>query len=516
MSSIKRILLNTCASYGRTLFGMFLGLFSARWVLNGLGEVDYGLFGVVGGIVVFVGLLNALLASSVARYYAFAIGESKLLREDDAVDHLCKWFNSALLIHWILPIVLIVVGYPIGVYAIEHWLNIPDNRIVSSLWVFRMSLLLAFFNMISVPYIAMYQAKQLIAELSIWGIITTMANFFIAYYILRCPYDRFIVYSFLSVIAPSFILCIQVYRARKHFLSCRLKVDYLFDVGRLRKIFSFAFWDFFGWLGASVRDQGGLLVTNRSFGASASAAYRVAQSVITYTTSLSGAITTSMQPAITTAVGQHNLEDARELSYKTSKFSALMILFFAIPLIVEVDFVLKLWLINPPQYAAEFCQSILVATVLLKLGWGHHIAICAMGRIAAVQIILGITAACSLGILIVLIWLGVGAISIGYSLILTFFLMTIERILFAKKLVQMSVRYWFVKILVPIGFSSMLTLVVIKGFSMMFSQSFLRVLGSSFLSVCVFSSLSWFVVLTSKERDFVKKNITSRMKKVFG
>ena len=513
MSPIKRIILNTCASYGRTLFSMFLGLFSARWVLNGLGEIDYGLFGVVGGIVTFVGLLNALLASSVARYYAYVIGESQTLPEEEASDHLSKWFNSALLIHWILPIALILIGYPIGVYAIEHWLNIPDNRIVSSIWVFRMSLLLAFLNMVSVPYIAMYQAKQLIAELSIWGIVTTLANFFIAFYILRCSYDRFIVYSLLSVIAPCLILCIQVYRARKHFLSCRLKVAYLFDLGRLCKIFSYAFWDFFGWIGGSIRDQGGLLVTNRNFGAGATAAYRIAQSVITYTTSLSAAITSSMQPAITTAVGEKKNDEARELSYKTSKFSTLMILFFAIPLIIEIDFVLKLWLINPPQFAAEFCQAILVATVLLKLGWGHHIAICAMGRIAVVQMVLGITASFSLVILLLLIWLGFGAISIGYSLILTYFIMTVERVLFARKLVKMSIRYWVFKILFPIAVTSALTFGLMKGFTMMFNPSLLRVLATSFLAVFTFSVLSWFIVLTYEERNFIKRNVISRIKK---
>ena len=190
-----------------------------------------------------------------------------------------------------------------------------------------------------------------------------------------------------------------------------------------------------------------------------------------------------------------------------------MILFFAIPLILEIDFVLKLWLINSPQFAAEFCQAILIATVILKLGWGHHIAICAKGRIAAVQMVLGVTASFSLVILLFMIWLGVGAISIGYSLMVTFFIMTIERVLFAKKLVQMSIRYWVFKILFPIAVTTALTLGLMKGFTMMFSPSLLRVLATSFLAVCIFTALSWFIVLSYEERNFIKRNVISRIKK---
>ena len=223
-----------------------------------------------------------------------------------------------------------------------------------------------------------------------------------------------------------------------------------------------------------------------------------------------------MQPAITTSIGEKKFDEARELAYQTSKFSTLMMLIFAIPLIIEIDYILKLWLINPPQFAVEFCQAILIATVLLKLGWGHHIAICAMGRIAVVQMVLGITASLSLAFLLFLIWLGFGAVSIGYSLILTFFIMTIERILFAKKLVKMSIRYWLVKIFLPVAFTSVLTFVLIKAVILILHPSVWRVLATTILSVCTFSILSWFVVLTHDERCFIKRNVICRVKNVFG
>lgn len=488
------------ATYGRSVFSMVLGLFSSRWVLNGLGKDDFGLFGVVGGLIVFVGLLNGLLATSVARYYAFAIGEAKNQSEDVARENLMRWFNSAISIHWILPVVLVTVGYPVGTYAIQHWLVIPEGRMSACLWVYRFSLFTAFLNMVSVPYIAMYRAKQLIAELSIWEIVTTVSHFGIAYYMLSCSHDRFIAYACLSAVVPSIILAIQIYRARQQFGVCHLRFRYLFDLGRLSKMFQYAFWDFFGWFGATVRDQGSVLVVNRYFGSGMNAAYSIAQNIIRHTTALSSSITGAFQPAITTVVGRGEIEEARRLSFRACKFSALMTLLFAIPVCVEADELLRLWLINPPEFTSGFCRLILLSTVILNLGWGHHMAVCAVGRIARLQIVLGGTACLSLGVLLLFIAMGIGPLSVGYMLIAVCSVMLVERMLFAKSIMGMSIRHWVFFVFIPIVFVAVLSGAASLWFSHSFPPSFWRVCGTSIVSVSVLGAVSLLFVLDRQER----------------
>lgn len=506
MTKNQRIVLNTVVSYGRTVLSMCLGLFSSRWVLMGLGVNDFGLFGVVGGIMTFVTILNSLLASSVSRYYAHAIGEA-------AKDHLEtnenleRWFNSALSIHWFLPIALIAIGYPVGVYAVEHWLQIPEGREMACIWVLRLSMLTAFFNMVSVPYIAMYQAKQLIAELSIWSVATTITNFGIAYWMLSYSGDRFIMYAFLSAIMPSLILAIQVWRGRAQFVMCRLRVKYMFDWMRLKKIFAFAFWDAFGWVGMTVRDNGSVLVLNHYYGSSLNAAYSLAQRVISYTTSLSSSINGALQPAITTAVGEGNLEEAQSLSFKSCKYATLMILFFAIPVIVEIDELLYLWLGEPPAYTADLCRLILVSLVLQHLGWGHQIIMVAIGRIGLLQFILATICCLGLVIMIALIWLGAGPMSIGYMLIIVFALMMVTRVLFARCYFGLSLRYWAFKVCVPVLFVGFCSYVSALGFSTLFSQSFIRALGTGCVSSIVLIGLSTLLVLGRTERELIINKI---------
>ena len=512
MSPTKRIILNTVATYGRTLFGVALGLFSSRWVLMGLGEERFGLFGVVGGIISLVCLLNFLLAASVGRSYAYAIGESKNQSEAEGEESLTRWFCSAFTIYMILPILLVGIGYVIGSYAIEHWLKIPAGYINTCIWVFRFSLFMSFMSMISVPYIAMYQARQLIAELSIWGVVTTLANFAIAYYMLYCPGDRLLMYGLLSALAPSLVFGIQIWRARKCFSACHIRLHYLFDRQRLVEIFRFAFWDFFGWLGASARDQGSIFVINRKFGSGPIAAYRVTQSVIHHATTLSNAILGALHPAITTAVGQGDFGAAKSLTFRACKFGSLMMLFFAIPIFIEIDEILRLWLVNPPEFTSGFCRAILVSTVVEKFAWGHHLAILALGRIAYFQTVLGLTAGLGLVVLLVLIAMGLGPLSVGYMFIGVFSALTVERVIFARRLLGLSIWYWILRIFCPLALSVLCTMLASSFFSTLVQScnSILRICSTGIVSSIVLGTLSWMLVLDVSERKFIVNKVLRR------
>ena len=146
MTTSQRILFNALASYGRTMFAMLLGLFSSRWVLASLGSIDYGLMAVVGSLIVFISFLNGISSTACARFFALSIG-----RND--IEETNWWFNTALSIHVVLPIILIIIGFPIGEWAIDNFLSIPSDRLDTAHWVFRFSLVAMFFTMSSTPFL---------------------------------------------------------------------------------------------------------------------------------------------------------------------------------------------------------------------------------------------------------------------------------------------------------------------------------------------------------------------------
>ena len=230
MTEANRITLNTLASYGRSLLGLCLGLFSTRWVLAALGKDDLGLFGLVGSCVVFVTLFNGIMGGTVARFYAYALGERKHMADDAGRRLMTEWFNAAFSVHAFLPVILAVIVYPLGVYALRHWLVVPPERVAACTWAFRLVLLSACVGMASVPYVAMYRAKQLIVELSFWEAARTIAAFACAYALLAWPHDRLIAYAAYMTLIPVAVCLAQMIRARLAFDGCVIRPGLLYCV----------------------------------------------------------------------------------------------------------------------------------------------------------------------------------------------------------------------------------------------------------------------------------------------
>lgn len=505
LSPNKRIALNFVATYGRSIYALFLGLFSTRWILAALGNGDFGLWGVIGSLVVIIGFLNGILGNSVGRYYAYAIGESKTVTEDVAHDTLQRWFNAAVSIHFFLPLILCAIGGPIGIYAINHWLVIPESRMVTCEFVFMFSLVAAFLNMVSVPYLAMYRARQLIAELSVWGVLQTTLLFASAFMLLHYDGDRLLAYSIIMTMIPGVISGILVYRARRDFSACRIRYAYLFDLSYLSKIFSFSFWEFFATGGDVIRTQGTAILINRNFGATVNAAWTVGSQVSNHTTALSTSMISAITPALTTAAGAGERDRMVRLAYATSKFGAVLILLFAIPLILEMNYVLKLWLVTPPEYASLMCRCMLIALVSHKLGWGHHMAVLADGRVRSMLAMNGFLSGATILIVWGFIKAGFGPLGVGFSFVLSYSLLTLSRVFFARTMCSMSVRYWLCYIVLPVLLLCSVTVGVGLCSVQILKPSFLRLCVTSFATTISFLVMSWLFVCTKAEREICSK-----------
>lgn len=503
MTENRRIVLNTAATYGRSVFAMALGLFSSRWVLGALGKEDYGLFGVVGSVMAFVTLLSGVMGGAVGRYYAFSIGEARKLGEAEGREHIMMWFNAALTVYTVMPLSTIAIGYPIGYYAIHHWLVIPPERIAASLWIFNLSMISAFVSMVTLPYISMYRAYQYIAELSLWDIFRTCLTFSISFSLLYVGGDKLVYYAVATAAVGNLIPVIQSIRAWRSFGVCHFRREYFWRWSNIRQLCSFSFWEFWGMMGDAVRSNGTAFVINKYFGVTMNAAYSVSNTVTQHTTSLSNAMIGALSPAVTTAEGSGNRSRTINLAFCTCKFGALLIMFFAIPLIIEMDEVLRLWLVNPPEYTATYCRCVLFAIICHKLGWGHHMAIYATGKIAAYQFAMGFISLSTIFLIWGLVAAGWGALGIGLSFIVSYSLLTLARVSFARKLVGMSVRHWILHVATPV----MAT--VASAFAVGFALA--RTLPPSFARVCLTSAgcgvvtllLGYRFVSNFSEREYI-------------
>lgn len=503
MTFTQRIVLNTLATYGRSLLAVGLGLFSARWVLRALGETDFGLYGVVGSLVVFITFLNAVMSGSVSRFYAYAIGSQRQDGCGDSLGTARQWFNAALSIHLLLPVILIAIGYPIGAYAIRHWLTIPPDRVVACVWVLRISLVTSLVNMASVPFTAMYVAYQYITELAVFGMLALCASFAGAYLLLSAMGDRLLVYALYMMAIHAGIPVLQVIRARRKFPACRFDYHDFLNRERRRRLTGFAGWQLFGGVGAILRGQGTALLINLFFGPNVNASYSIANQLSAQTASLSSSLTNALQPALTTMEGSGNRSKAREFALRASKFSTLLVLMFAVPLALEMESVLRFWLNNPPQYAAGLCTVMLAILLLDKMTIGHMMAIAAQGDIAAYQTVLGSCLIATLPLTWLLFRLGLGPLSLGISFIGTMAACSLGRLYFGHKQLEILPVTWLTRVLLPLGtaaFAAFAAGVLVRN---LLPPTVARLGLTTSLTVAVTTTVAWYHVLDKHERRFI-------------
>lgn len=510
MTANKRIFLNTLATYGRSLFALALGLFSARWILAALGPIDYGLYGVVGSIIVFITFFNGVLGSSVARFYAYAIGQGESSCDQTELQ---KWFNAALSIHVCVPIVLVAIGYPIGIYAIEHWLTIPAVRVTACIWVFRISLVTAFVSMVSIPFVSMYTAHQNIVELSFWGMLSSLVVFVGAWGLLTVKGDKLISYAVLMMSVYSLIPIIQIVRAFFRFKACRINMSMCFDSRRRHQIFSFAGWQLFGNCGAMFRNQACAVLTNIYFGPKINAAYTIANQVTSHTGTLSQALISAFTPAVTTAEGAGDRQRMINMAWRTSRYGAFLILIFIIPLALEIDEVLVLWLKNPPEYAASLCLVAFAEIVFNKLTVGNQLAISAQGKIAVYQMVVGGIMIATLPIAWILSLVGVGPKAVVLACLVTSIMASGARVIFTKIQLGMSIRYWVCKVAMPICIltTGVACVAIIPSFLM--EPSLVRVLTTTVVAVPIALIFGAFMIVDHSERAYVWNAIVDKMRR---
>lgn len=461
-----------------------------------LGVDDFGVWSVVGGLTAFVSFFNGLFAGATARFFAYWSGEKE-------GGELRDWFRTAVGVHLVLATVLVAVGYPVGAWVVAHGLDIPEARTADALVAFRLVMVSCWVGMASVPFSAMYTARQNIAELSVYALAQSVAHFAALFYAVHHPGDWFVAYVVCVVainVIPQLLIVGGVFR---RYPVCR-GFGHVTDFGRrFRELGVYAFWQTFGGLGLLARTQGLNVVLNRLDGTSANASFGVASQLNGQVQSLSAALQGAFTPVITSAYGAGEKDAARRYAFRACRLSLLMMLVFSVPLLLELDEVLRLWLVTPPRGASVLCLAVLGAAVVDKATAGHVIALNANGVLGGYQITVGTILFLSLPLAGGLYCAGFGLAGVGVALIAGSVAAGCGRAVFARRLVGMRVREWIKGTVLPVLLLTMLSTAAGSLPRLWILPGFGRICVTTVFSLIAFFPIAWFAVLTRDERNGV-------------
>lgn len=373
----KRIAKNTMLLYFRMFITTIVGLYTSRVVLNTLGVIDYGIYNVVGGIITMVSFLNLAMVAASQRFLSYELGKSDY-------ERLKLVFCTSINIHGAICLVAFVLAETIGLWFVNAELVIPADRMVAANWVYQASVLTFIINVMSVPYNSAIVAHEKMSAFAYISILDVMLKLFIVYFLLVLPFDKLITYSVLMVFVVTLIrLCYTIY-CKRHFEECTY--SFVFDKPLFKEMFSFAGWSLFGNMGISFKNQLSNIILNLFFGPTVNAARGVAIQVSAHVKTFANSFTMALNPQITKQYAAGNLDASRELVYAGSRYTFYLMSLISIPVIINIDYILKLWLGVVPEYTSFFVIFTIITSLIHSMSECVTKAIQATGRVKWFQI----------------------------------------------------------------------------------------------------------------------------------
>ena len=351
----KRIAKNTLMLYFRMLLTLAVGLYAARIVLQTLGASDYGLYNVVGGIVTLFTFISGTLASGTQRFLSFALGEEN-------VDKMMTVFSTASYLHVLFALIILVVSEVVGLYLLYYQMQIPEGRMMAAFWVFQFSTVAAMVAVVQVPYMSSLIAHEKMDIYAWVSIYEAVMKLLIVYLIQVVAVDKLILYAFLFLLVNLSTAFVYMLYCRSKYVDCRRFGG--FNKETFREIASFSGWNIFGCGAMALQGQGVNILLNMFFGTIVNAARGIAFQVNGIILQFVNNFQTAVNPQIVKLYASGNKTEMIKLLINNSKFASYLLLFIAIPIFVELEFVLTIWLGEYPEYTPIFLRIIIIQSLV--------------------------------------------------------------------------------------------------------------------------------------------------------
>lgn len=501
MDKGTKVILNTIVLYMKIIVTMVISLISVPLVLRALGENDYGMYNLLAGVISMLAFLNSSMTISTQRFMSVALGTSD-------TQKLNQIFSASVLIHLLLGLFLVLIFEACAFFLFDGFLNIASDRLPAAKIVYQCLVLSTFISVLSVPYNAVINAKEDLVVFSIISIIDSLLKLALALLLINRSCDRLIMYG----IGMAFISCLNT-------LSCRfyVKMNYkefhfctsLFNKHTLKDMGAFAGWNTLGAVVVIGRNQGLAIIMNQFIGLVANAAYGIANQVNGVLIDLSSTFQRTLNPQLMQSEGMNNRVRLHRISFMLTKSSVLVMALFGVPLLIEMPYVLKLWLHEVPENTIILTQLILVLNLIYQFSVGTISSIQAVGNVKVYFICTSTLILLNLPISFLLLRSGFPVYYTLITAIIIEVICFIIRLFLAKYYVELNISSFIKEVFIPIFICIIVACVCAFPFHYMLKDSFIRLFIVCFLYAVIYIIMAWRFLLDNEVKS-VLYNLIAR------
>lgn len=477
-----------------------IGLYTSRVVLNALGVSDYGLYNVVGGFVAFFAFLNGAMSTATQRFITFELAGGDLPRQR-------LTFSTSLIIHFIVGSVIVLLAETVGLWFVCCKLEIPDGRLTAAIWVYQFSIITTFLTIVSIPYNAAIIAHEKMSAFAYISIMDAFLKLVIVISISYASCDRLILYAFLLCLVSVLDRIIYGVYCSRHFPEAHFERK--FNKQLFKDMTGIAGWNLFGNIAGVGYTQGLNVLLNIFFGTVINAARGIAVTIQGVVTGFVSNFQMALNPQITKSYAVHDLDRMHSLIYASSKFSFFLLFMLALPIALEAQTILELWLKIVPDDTVWFSRLILCVVLIDTTANPLMIASQAVGKVKFYQCVVGGLLLMILPVAYVVLKLGGSPLSVFIVQLIMAMVAQMSRILIVGKMVEMSLRAYCRKVILPIARVSAMAFLLSASIYYFAPTNLWASLGVILAAVIITALTIFTLGLSDSERKLIVDKIKS-------
>ncbi|WP_302849604.1 oligosaccharide flippase family protein [Polaribacter sp. L3A8] len=494
----RRIAKNTWMLYIRMIFTILISLYTSRVVLEVLGISDFGIYNVAAGFVTMFGILSNSMSNATQRFLTFEIGKN------DSIQ-LGRVFSMSVNIHYVIAFVIVLLAETVGLWFVYNKLTIPVERHQALMWVYQFSILTFVFNVISVPYNAIIIAHEKMKVFAVIGIIEVSLKLILVFMLQWLTFDKLKLYAFLMFLVSLIIRIIYTVYCRQNIKES--KYAFFWDLNLFKKLLQFASWNLFGNSAVLMYGQGLNILLNIFFGPIINASYGIAYRLQAMVNNFVINFQTALNPQIIKSYASGDMTYMFDLIYKGAKYSLFLIFIFALPVVLETQTLLEIWLKTVPEYAAVFTQLMLINVVLSNLSGSLGVAAQATGNIKIYQIVIGILLILIIPVSFIFLKLGFNPQVVFYVSIVTSVISLFLRLLIVRGLIGIKIRDYLLEVVIRAGGVCILSIILPFCLHYYLEIGLLRLFVVSLATLFSISFFVYLLGLDATEKMFIRENI---------
>ena len=499
----SRIAKNTIFLYVRMGISMIVSLYTSRVVLNALGVEDFGIWGVVGGLVSMFLFLNNALSSSTSRFLTYSLGKGDKKELKDV-------FNVSLIVHLCVVVIIVLLAESIGLWFLNHKMVIPEDKMFASHVVFHFSVIISAISIILVPFNSLIIAHEKMSVFAYLTISDTIFKLLIAWLLLVFSSNRLIYYAIMMFVVSFVNASFYFFYWKVKFKEIKLGI--VRNVDLYKSLTTFTSWSLFGNLAYVGYTQGLNLLLNIFFGPVVNAARSISSQIEQTVRSFTLNFQTAINPQIIKSYAQKDFTNMHNLVFASSKFSFFLLLILSMPVMFETEQILTIWLKNVPEYTSSFVRIMLVIMMMETMSNSIMTSATATGNIKLYHSVVGTILLLIVPISYCVLKLGALPLSVFYVYLVIEIFACIARILIVRPMIRLSIKEYIYKVVYIAFRVCVLSCIFPVILLFVLDESILRFVLVTFfcLTGSLFSIYYWG--LNAGEKHFVKVKISNLRK----